>query len=118
MSFGLQTFNEFGDATFDSTKPILHLGETLITIPKMTGGHEQFYTVTLPDEVPHWVSLEQLRVIVVPTTGPNYDFFEGVFPVIPVSLTGRTVTLRREGVMEDNSYYQPNTIRFCWISSL
>lgn len=119
MAFGLQTFNGVGDVTFDSTRQMLHLGNTLITLPYRVGNH-QLETITLPNEVPQWVTLEQLRVVVTPVgwDDPSSNgYILGAFAVTPVSITGRIVKLKRESGMVD--YPLPQcTIRFCWISSL
>lgn len=128
MAFGLQTFNDFGDATFDSTQSIAHLSEFVITV----GGYRTtspLQTINRPPDLPANIKASDLFVGLdryfeehVNYPGGGRDTY-GNLPISVHSVQDNTITIKHSFLPGWYSSYnghkvQEQHIRIGWVLPL
>lgn len=127
MSFGMQTFNEFGDTTFDSTQYIAHLSEHVVRVGGFRHASSPIQVIPTPPDVPAEVPSEDLFIAidkyfnVLTSTVHFTNQVDGNLPISVTRGTGNTLVLTHSalpGAGYQDEYYEIQDIRVGWMLPL
>lgn len=127
MAFGLQTFNKFGDATFDSTQYTAHLSEHVVRVGGFRHASSPIQVIPTPPDVPAEVPSEDLFIGLAEfflENISNVHYTSFVYGNLPISVTrgaGNTLVLTHSalpGAGYQDEYYETQDIRVGWVQPL